>query len=198
MTHNRSLYSGKLVKIPWPECVVFYNGKADYPDEGTLRLSAAFEDISALGLKTAPPPLELIVKVYNINEGRNNEPLAKSQTLAQYSAFVSVRREYEARYPDDKEKAMRQALKHCMEHNILKAFLEKNAREVLGMILEEWDDETAMAVLREETREDALEEGEENAHLSDARNLLAIGLSLEQIAQVTGLDIKTIKGLSFK
>jgi predicted transposase/invertase (TIGR01784 family) len=89
---------------------------------------------------------------------------------------------------------MREALQHCMEHNILKSFLEKHSGEVLGMILEEWDDDMAMAVLREEIREDALEEGK----LETARNLLAIGLSLEQIAKVTGLDIETIKSLSFE
>jgi predicted transposase/invertase (TIGR01784 family) len=62
------------------------------------------------------------------------------------------------------------------------------------MILEEWDDDMAMAVLREETREDALEEGRE-ALRRTARNLLALGLSLEQVAQSTGLDIEAIKGL---
>jgi hypothetical protein len=207
MTEGRSLYSTRLIKIPWPECIVFYNGKAEYPDEETLRLSAAFEDVSALGLKRDPPTLELTAKVYNINEGRNNEPLAKSETLAQYSAFVSVRRKYEARYPHDKEKAMREALKHCMDHNILKAFLEKHSGEVLGMILEEWDDDMALAVLREETFEEGMEKGIEKGiekgreegrrtQMRTARNLLALGLSPEQVAQSTGLDIEVIKSLS--
>jgi hypothetical protein len=173
-TQRKALYSGRLVKIPWPECVVFYNGKEDYPDEQTLRLSDAFEDITLPGLKKGGPPLELTVKVYNINEGRDIEPLKRSGTLNQYSAFIALTRQYEAKYPEDKERAMREAIKHSVEHDILKPFLEKNAGEVLGMLLEEWDDEVALEVIREE----ALEKGREET-LEEVLNLIRQGYTSE-------------------
>jgi hypothetical protein len=158
-TRRKALYSGRRVLIPWPECVVLYNGKEDYPDEQTLRLSDAFEDIALPGLKKEELPLELTVKVYNINEGRDIEPLKRSGTLNQYSAFIALTRQYEAKYPEDKERAMREAIKHSVEHDILKLFLERNAGEVLGMLLEEWDDEVALEVIREEALEAGLEKG---------------------------------------
>ncbi|MDR2245427.1 MAG: hypothetical protein LBE17_01935 [Treponema sp.] len=53
---------------------MLYNGTDPFPDEQTLRLSDAFEDVSALGLPSGVPPnLELIVRIYNINEGHNQE-----------------------------------------------------------------------------------------------------------------------------
>ncbi|MDR1901030.1 MAG: hypothetical protein LBQ88_01930 [Treponema sp.] len=37
----------------------------------TLRLSDSFEDTASLGIPAGSPVLELLVKVYNINQGHN-------------------------------------------------------------------------------------------------------------------------------
>ena len=90
------LYKTKLEKIPTPEFIVLYNGKEPYPDRSTLRLSDAFKDACGLlGVENPAPALELIVQVYNINDGHNAEILRKSRTLGGYSAFVGKVREYE-------------------------------------------------------------------------------------------------------
>jgi len=90
------LYKTKLEKIPTPEFIVLYNGKEPYPDRSTLRLSDAFKDTCGLlGVENPAPSLELIVQVYNINDGHNAEILRKSRTLGGYSAFVGKVREYE-------------------------------------------------------------------------------------------------------
>jgi hypothetical protein len=53
---------------------VLYNGTAPYPDEQMLRLSEAFENPRSLGLpEKEGDELELIVRVININQGRNEE-----------------------------------------------------------------------------------------------------------------------------
>ena len=68
-------YLRKLSKIPTPEFYVFYNGIDDYPETTTLKLSDAFI--------TRPKliPLELEVKVYNINKNKEAEVLSRCKTL---------------------------------------------------------------------------------------------------------------------
>ncbi len=62
-------YKTKLMKIPTPRFVVFYNGTVPMEDEKVYRLSDMFEN------RTDNPELELVVKVLNINEGHNKELL---------------------------------------------------------------------------------------------------------------------------
>jgi hypothetical protein len=69
---HKKIFGTTLIKIPWPEFIVFYNGVTPYHEEATLKLSDAFEQAEAYGIDSAQPPsLELIVKVYNINPGKN-------------------------------------------------------------------------------------------------------------------------------
>jgi hypothetical protein len=58
---DNDLYGRKLVKVPTPHFVVFYNGKETRPEKEILRLSDAFIH------HTEEPELELKVTVYNIN-----------------------------------------------------------------------------------------------------------------------------------
>ncbi len=39
-----SLYGGKQIMLPTPQCVVFYNGEKDMPEKQTLCLSETFEN----------------------------------------------------------------------------------------------------------------------------------------------------------
>ena len=56
--------------------------------------------------------------------------------------------------------------------------------------------EVALKESRAEGREEGREEGEYNTKVATARNLLALGvLSLEQIAQVTGLTVEEVASL---
>ncbi|MBQ7365841.1 MAG: hypothetical protein IJW57_01315 [Spirochaetaceae bacterium] len=66
-------------------------------------------------------------------------------------------------------------------------------------MMTEYDYATDMAVLKEEAYEDGLfvgrEEGAYQNKLETARNLLAMGLEPEQVAQGTGLSLKVIQKL---
>jgi hypothetical protein len=88
---RKSLYKGALVKIPKPEFIVLYNGKAEAPDKWEERLSDAF--IATEG--DTKISLDLVVTVYNINKGRNPELLGRSEHLAGYAEFVAEVRESE-------------------------------------------------------------------------------------------------------
>jgi len=174
------MYQTKLEKIPFPEFIVLYNGRAKYPDHAELRLSDAFIGIKGLKLKEAIP-LELKVQVYNINHGHNNEILKKCETLDNYSFFIDKIREYQNKGLK-LEKAIHNAIEYCIENNILKNYLKKHGSEVFNMISSEWNWDTALKVAREEGREDGLEEGMEKSR-QYVLELLDQGLSIEEIKQ---------------
>ena len=183
---NRTqLYKTKLEKIPTPEFIVLYNGKESYPDRNTLRLSDAFKDVCGLaGVSSIAQSLELVVQVYNINHGHNAEILEKSRTLDGYSVFVDKVREYATSL--SLEEAMKEAVKYCMENNVLKTFLETHSSEVFNMLLE-WN--------MEEAREAWIEKGREEGREEIVRNAITKGIPLDLINEITGMDIKSIKNI---
>ena len=201
MFKGDSVYTSKLIPIPRPAFFVLYNGIEAYPDEKVLKLSDAFEQLGTLGLidKTL---LELEVRVLNINEGRNAETVRRCRKLAEYSAFIAKVRHFEQEL-GSREEGIKAAIKHCMEHDILKEFLEEHSSEVFNMLLTEWNTAEAIAVSRREGEEIGLEKGEEIGlekgleikALEIARKALAKGWAIEEIQDITGLDLETIENL---
>ncbi|MDR2864497.1 MAG: hypothetical protein LBV68_02685, partial [Spirochaetaceae bacterium] len=57
------------------------------------------------------------------------------------------------------EKALGKAVNWCIEHDILKDFLEENSTEVNNMLFTEWNWDDALEVAREEGKEEARAEG---------------------------------------
>ena len=151
---NKSIYDRKQIRLPVPKCVVFYNGEDEMPDVWEMRLSDAF-----MGEKDAAD-VELRVQVYNINYGHNRELMEKCPTLEAYAKFTAVGRQYIAEGMDRQE-AYSQAVEYCIEHDILKEFLQKNKSEVVGMLLEEFDAKKYERTIREEGREEGIEQGRE-------------------------------------
>jgi predicted transposase YdaD len=198
---NRKIYSVRKITVPRPEFIVLYNGAAPYPDESTLRLSESFET-SGLPVLSATPELELVVKVYNINEGHNEGIIRRCERLRGYSAFIGKVRELEGRGGEKKE-AMKEAVEYCIGHGILAEFLKANSSEVINMLLTEWNWEDALEVRweegweegREQGREQGLEQGLEQGRRETAKNLKAMGLSVDRIAAATGLDPELINAL---
>ncbi|MDR3123020.1 MAG: hypothetical protein LBU16_04495 [Treponema sp.] len=84
---RRSLYKKALVKIPAPELIVLHNGAEETPDQWEERLSEAFLE------RRGRSCLDLTVKMYNINKGRNEELLSRSKHLAGHAEFVAQVRE---------------------------------------------------------------------------------------------------------
>jgi hypothetical protein len=183
---NKMIYTSKQMTVPYPEFFVLYNGTAPYPDETTLKLSDLFENLKALGLPDKEiPALELVVKVININEGKNEALAKRCRLLSEYSAFVAKAREFEKEGLKRSE-AIKKAVIYCRDHDILKEFLEKNASEVLNMLLTEWNWDDAKDVWQEEKAEDI------------AKNALVEGLSVDAVHRITGLDLETIKEIKVK
>ena len=69
--HDLDVYGRKLVKLPTPQYIVFYNGKEEMPDDQTLLLTDAFECDSKV--EDMEPALECRARVLNVNDGHNAE-----------------------------------------------------------------------------------------------------------------------------
>ena len=179
-------YQRKLIKIPCPEFYVFYNGLEDFPVSKTLRLSDAFM------AKRQRVNLELTVQAININHHKGSELLAKCKPLEEYSLFVeTVRRHIEL----DSENGFDNAIKECLENDILKEYLHRKAREVINMLTAEYDYATDIAVQREEAVKEAWQKSSLQNALQNARNLKSLGVPLEIISQGVGLSVEEIENL---
>ena len=186
----RDRYLRKLKQIPTPEFYVFYNGEEKYPVQAELKLSDAF------AVKSAKPCLELLVKVININYNKDNELLENCKPLEEYTQFVeTVRRHIKL----DTDNGFKNAIKECIQNDILRDYLERKSREVMNMLIAEYDYDTDIAVQREEERQLAFAagcaDGSRQRALEDAGNLKRLGVSIEIIAQATGLSEAEIDNL---
>ena len=73
---------------------------------------------------------------------------------------MAVTREYANKY-DNREEAMNAAIEYCIGHGILEDILRKHRSQVLGSLLEEFDEKKYARTLREEGYEAGREEGYE-------------------------------------
>jgi len=157
---REKLYQKRLEKIPSPEFIVLYNGRDKCPDHKELRLSDAFKDITGLKLQANTTlPLELVVQVYNINHGRNPEMLKKCETLESYSFFMGKIKEFNTYL--SLEESIKNAVKYCIERNILREFLEKHGSEVINMLTDELTIEEIVEVRAREAEEEGWDRGHE-------------------------------------
>ena len=182
---NKDIYSSRLIKLPTPRFVVFYNGIREQPERRDLYLSDAFE------IPEEHPSLELRVTQLNINKGYNEDLLKRCPTLFEYVEYVSVVRDYQTTQP--LEEAVRHAVDHCIKHNILRDFLLANKAEVIRMTLYEYDEELHKQTIRKESYED----GEQNGKLLQLTELICRKLqknkSPETIADELEEDLNTIQ-----
>ena len=209
ITTKDEKFGRKLVKLPVPEFYVFYNGKDDYPTESVMKLSDAFMqlgDNSELKnpFENANYPLEISVKVININVDKENSILKRCETLKQYSEFIEqVRFNIENVVPEPFTTAIKEAIKK----GFLSDYLNRKSTEVQNMLLAEYDYDTDIAVQRKEAFDDGVSigrnegisigllQGEYKKAIETAKKFLAMGLSVEQVADGTGLSPEEIEKL---
>ena len=183
----RDRYLRKLKQIPSPEFYVFYNGEEKYPIQAELRLSDAFT------VKSAKPCLELLVKVLNINYNKDNKLLETCKPLEEYTQFVeAVRRHIRL----DAENGFKNAIKECIQNDILKDYLERKSREVMNMLIAEYDYDTDIAVQREEEREIAFADGAYQTKLETAKLMRGHNYPIAEICEMTGLSQKEVEALN--
>ena len=179
-------YYRTLQRIPTPEFYVFYNGTENYPVNKTLKLSDAFIT------KPEHVPLELTVEVLNINKDKENQILKSCKILDEYSLFVE---EVRIQKYLDPENGFTNAVKICIQKGILKEYLQRKSREVINMLILEYDYDTDIAVQRKESLLLGIQQGAYQKALETAKILKQLHCELSMIIQSTGLSQEEIEKL---
>jgi predicted transposase YdaD len=215
ITTKDEKFGRKLVRLPVPEFYVFYNGKDDYPTESVMKLSDAFMQLDGKlknQLENANYPLEISVKVININVDKENPILKRCEALKEYSEFIEQVR---SNIENDVHEPFTTAIKEAIKKGFLSDYLNRKSTEVQNMLLAEYDYDTDIAVQRRESFDDGVAIGEkvgeergisiglsqgisQGAHqkaVETAKTLLAFGDSIEKVSKVTGLSIEEIEKL---
>ena len=146
------VYGRKLVQIPEPKCVCFYNGTENQPEESILKLSDAY----LTGNSKAD--LELKVRMLNVNYGQNMKLMEQCRMMNEYARLIGgIRRNKKVMH--SLEAAVDAAIDEMPDSFELKKFLVQHRAEVKGMIIAEWDAEKAYQYARKEGLEDGRAEG---------------------------------------
>lgn len=179
---NVRIYGNRLVEIPVPKFVVFYNGTTAEPDEMELKLSTSFPED-----KRDQADIELKVRMININHGHSGEIAEKCRPLYEYSWFIDKIREYNTE--GDLEKATDRALTEMPEDFGIKKYLIANKEEVRMGLLTEYDEQKLMDFFKEEGREEGREEERRNI-ISD---MLRRGKTPQAIAEFCDYPLELIE-----
>ena len=187
---EKRLYGSKVLEIPTPEFVIFYNGTANKPDKEIIKLSTAFKKPVDNRLGS----LELEVPVYNINQGKNTELFNKCEKLKHYSEYIAKVREFQAVYKDYSQ-AVKEATNYCIDNGILADFLREHGGKLMSILTMEYDEEMIINIRVEEAIEEAVEEAVEEKMEEVAKKMLKRDTPVEIVAEDTGLAIETIQKL---
>ena len=143
---RQNKYGKKLMKLPAPRLVVFYNGTDEQPEEKFLKLSDSFPE-------DAVSDIEVIVRMINVNHGKNKELMAACKPLEEYSWLVAeVRKNNETRDEDGISSAIDRAITEMPDDYVIKPFLEAHRAEVKGMLLAEYNEAETMELFKEDGR----------------------------------------------
>ena len=122
--------------------------------------------------------------------------MKRCEALKEYSEFIEqVRYNIENDIPEPFTNAIKQAIKK----GFLSDYLNRKSTKVQNMLLAEYDYDTDIAVQRREAREEGISigllQGEYKKAIETAKKFLAMGLSVEQVADGTGLSPEEIEKL---
>ena len=160
MRPENDLYGSKLIKVPNPMFMVFYNGRKDAPERDVLRLSDAFEN------PTDNPELELTVQFVNINFGQNQELMDRCVQLRDYAILTNrVRENYDAGMAI--REAATKAVDDCINDDIMRDFLIREKAGVIEMHVLDFNEEKHDRSLREE--------GSKERRIADLAQMLSRG-----------------------
>ena len=194
LVDSKARYRTTLVKIPTPEFYVFYNGEKEQPLEQVLSLSDAFMNLAGEN------SVELKVKVININSDKAHGILDKCGILKEYSQFISTVRKY-----SEEERAIKKAIKECIEKGILADYLKRKGSEVENMLIAEYSYEEDIQVKQEEARQEGILQGiQQGVQQGVQQGLILSGkifqtvreipdLTNEQIAKNLGCSVEEVE-----
>lgn len=174
-----NIYGTKLIEIPKPRFIVFYNGMDELPERKILKLSNAYK--KEIDSDDNDVPLELITEVININPGHNELLMEKCKSLRDYMIYVMKVRTYsqQMKLTDAVEKA----IDECIEENVLADLLRRNRAEVYKACLYEYNEERQRMMDCRDAREDGKIEGKYLMLIGVVRKKAQKGMKSGQIAE---------------
>ena len=183
---KNTLISETLRKIPNPNYVVFYNGRAVRPEQYDLHLSDAFicEDKSG--------NFEWTAHVININENENISLQKKCKPLYDYISFVSRINHKKEEEGMSAETAVREAVDWAISQNLLEDYIKEQKEEIIGMLLEEYDEQACIRTWQEDGFIKGHEAGLQEKAVEDAKNLLKKNIPIETITECIGLPLEQV------
>lgn len=183
---DEALFTTKLVKIPAPQYVVFYNGDDDTDDVSKLRLSDAFIDFESQG------DFEWTATMININKNHNERLHKSCKALYDYCRFVD-RIKTNIKNGMENEAAIDEAIDWAAQHNLLEGLIKEQRAEVKMDLLTEFNQEQYDRIRRREGYENGISQGALQKAIEAAINLLRMKLGTpEQIAQAQGLSLEKV------
>ena len=166
---GKDLYGKKLIKIPEPKYVVFYNGEDQVQDIVKLRLSDAFEK------KSKDHDFEWTATMYNINLGHNREMMEKCFALRDYAKYVDNVKT-KVKNGVNFNEAVKKAVEEAINENLLDGFFKKHEKGVLDVTLTEFNEAEFVANRLAEGRAEGLAEGRAEGRLDALFELVKDGV----------------------
>ena len=166
--------------LPSPRFIVFYNGSDQIDSYTTEKLSSHFSD---------SPKAELIVEIFNLNQGNNEMMKEGCEVLNEYCWFIDEINKY--RDTIDLDKAVEEVYKNLPKEFIIYNLLMKHRAEVKGMILEEFSQETFEKVCYE----DGYIDGHVDTQKETALKMKDAREPIEKVIEYTGLSKEEIQKL---
>ena len=173
---EEALFTTKLVKIPSPQYIVFYNGNDEAKDISKLRLSDAFIDFETHG------DFEWTATMININKNHNERLHKSCKALYDYYTFVD-RIKSNIKNGMENEKAIDEAINWAVQENLLEGLIKEQQAEVKMNLLTDFDQEQYDRIRRRE----GYEEGVQQKAIETAKKMLHDNLPADKIAQYSGL-----------
>ena len=187
---REKIYRNEEIKFPDPLFYVFYDGDSNEPLEQELRLS----DL----LKGTSHRLELIVKMYNINDGIGQPLLSKCNYLRDYSKLVGKIKQGIKRKLTRRQ-AIISAIEWCIKNNVMSDYLSKKKDEVFGMLDWQWNMDEAQAAWENKAREEhekGIIIGKMHEAEKIAMNLIKMGNTLDNVQKATDLPLERVRELA--
>ena len=163
----RNLYQNKRIPLPRPEFYVFYTGGKETSETTQMKLSDAYM------------------------EGEGESRLELEVTF--HNSFFMNRIKMNIAGGMERVQAIREAMRYCMKHDVMKAFLQEHEKEVVDMVNFEWNQKDFEEAVREDGLEQGLARGREEGKAAVVLGMLKEKLPLETIAKVSNISLERIR-----
>ena len=137
---NMKMHAKGKHKIPMPEFYVIFTGTDEIPKRISLKKDFFCSELCQIDLEA---------KVYNVET---------DDIIGQYIIFCHVMDEQIKKYGRVREAAL-ETIRICRDRNVLKKYLKEREKEVVNIMIELFNQESAVKEYGEERREEGWKEG---------------------------------------